>query len=262
MNPSSRLTALTRIGFAVRGLLYLVISYLILRTGRAEDPGGAIEYLGRGGGRVLLVVIAAGLTAYGIWRLADAALDIERHGAGRNAVLERAGAGLSGLIHLFLAWQSVQLMRGAAMSGDGVQKGARWGLQLPGGWLLVLVGAVVLAAVGGIQLVKAAKRSFLRDLEPSVAQRPWVRWSGQAGYAARGAVFLVIGYFLVHAGIDERASEAGGMAHVLRWLDHPFDLVIGAGLLAFGLFSLVEARHRQLHDVRLDEARGDGRTRR
>ncbi len=73
MTASARLTALTRVGFAVRGLLYLVIAFLILRTGRAEDPSGAIEYLGRGGGRVLLLVIAAGLTAFGIWRLATRA---------------------------------------------------------------------------------------------------------------------------------------------------------------------------------------------
>lgn len=137
MTASARLTALTRVGFAVRGLLYLVIAFLILRTGRAEDPSGAIEYLGRGGGRVLLLVIAAGLTAYGIWRLADAGLDIERHGAGHSGKLERAGAALSGLIHLFLAWQSIQLMRGAALSGDGTQAGARLALRLPGGWVLV-----------------------------------------------------------------------------------------------------------------------------
>jgi hypothetical protein len=254
MTASARLTALTRVGFAVRGLLYLVIAFLILRTGRAEDPSGAIEYLGRGGGRVLLLVIAAGLTAYGIWRLADAGLDIERHGDGHAGRLERAGAALSGLIHLFLAWQSIQLMRGAALSGDGAQAGARLALRLPGGWVLVLVGALVLAAVGAIQLAKAAKGSFLRDLDPSAAQRPWARWSGRAGYAARGAVFLVVAYLLAAAGIDEEASEAGGMARVLAWLTNPFDLVIGAGLLAFGLFSLVEARHRRLHDVPVEAA--------
>ncbi len=32
MNASSRLTALTRIGFATRGLLYIVIAMLIVRT--------------------------------------------------------------------------------------------------------------------------------------------------------------------------------------------------------------------------------------
>jgi hypothetical protein len=247
MNANSRLTALTRIGFATRGLLYLVIAFLILRTGRAEDPSGAIEYLSRGGGQLLLGVMAAGLTAYGIWRLADAVLDIERHGSDRKGILERVGAGVSGAIHLALAWQTIQLMRGAALSGDSTQEGARTALQLPGGWALVLVGAAVLVLLSAVQLAKAVKASFLRYLEPSVAKRPWVQWSGRAGYAARGLVFLISGYLLAKAGIEEQSNEAGGMAHALSWLISPFDIIVGAGLLAFGLFSLVEARYRQLH---------------
>ena len=254
MNANSRLTTLTRVGFATRGLLYIVIAVLILRTGRAEDPSGAIEYLGQGGGQLLLGVIAAGLTAYGIWRLADAALDIERHGSDRKGTMERVGAGVSGAIHLLLAWQSIQLMRGAALSGDGTQEGARTAMLLPGGWALVLVGAVVLAALGVVQLVKAAKGSFLRYLEPSVAKQLWVQLSGRAGYAARGLVFLISGYLLARAGIEEEAGEAGGMARVLSWLTSPFDLIVGVGLLAFGLFSLVEARYRRLHDVPVEGA--------
>ncbi|MCC2977051.1 DUF1206 domain-containing protein [Sphingomonas sp. PL-96] len=253
MNASSRLTSLTRIGFATRGLLYIVIAILILRTGRAEDPSGALEYLGRGGGQLLLGVMAAGLVAYGIWRLADAGFDIERHGSDRKGWLERAGAGVSGIVHLFLAWQAVRLMRGAALSGgDGTQQGAEMALQLPGGWALVMVGAVVLFALGAVQLVKAVKGSFLRYLEPRIAQRPWAQWSGRAGYAARGLVFLISGYLLLRAGLEEQAREAGGMAQVLSWLTDPFDLIVGAGLLGFGLFSLIEARFRRLHDVPVD----------
>ncbi|MFK3891305.1 DUF1206 domain-containing protein [Sphingomonas sp. NPDC079357] len=254
MTASSRLTALTRIGFATRGLLYIVIAMLIMRTGRAEDPSGAIEYLGRGGGQLLLAVIALGLTAYGIWRLADAALDLERHGSDRKGAAERVGAGVSGAIHLFLAWQAVALMRGTASAGDGTQESARTALQLPGGWALVLFGAFVLAGLGVVQLAKAAKGSFLRYLDPAVARRSWVQWSGRAGYAARGLVFLISGYLLARAGLEEQVDEAGGMARVLAWLTNPYDLIVGAGLLAFGLFSLVEARHRQLHDVPVDGA--------
>lgn len=254
MNANSRLTALTRLGFATRGLLYLVIALLILQTGRAEDPSGAIEYLGRGGGQVLLGVIAAGLTAYGIWRLADATLDIERHGTDRKGLMERLGAGFSGAIHLLLAWQAIQVMRGAALAGDGTQEGARTAMQLPGGWALVLIGAAVLLVLGMVQMVKAAKGSFLRYLEPSVAKQPWVQWSGRAGYAARGLVFLISGYFLFTAGIEEQANEAGGMARALSWLSSPYDVIVGVGLFAFGLFSLVEARHRRLHDVPVDGA--------
>ncbi|KTT74656.1 DUF1206 domain-containing protein [Sphingomonas endophytica] len=254
MNASARLTTLTRVGFATRGLLYMVIAMLILRTGRAEDPSGAIAYLGRGGGQVLLGVIAAGLVAYGIWRLADAVLDIERHGTDRKGVMERLGAGVSGAIHLLLASQAVQLMRGAALSGDGTREGAQTAMRLPGGWALVLAGAAVLAVLGAVQLAKALKGSFLRYLDPSIAHRSWVQWSGRAGYAARGLVFLISGYLLARAGIEEQASQAGGMARVLAWLTSPFDVIVGAGLLAFGLFSLVEARYRRLHDVPVDGA--------
>jgi len=254
MDVDSRLTALTRIGFATRGLLYLVIAFLILRTGRAEDPSGAIEYLGRGGGQLLLGAMATGLTAYGIWRLADAILDIERHGSDRKGIMERLGAGVSGAMHLVLAWQAIQLMRGAAASGDSTQEGARRALELPGGWAFILVGAAVLVALSAVQLAKAVKASFLRYLDPSVAKRRWVRWSGRAGYAARGFVFLMLGYLLAKAGIEEQASGAGGMAHALSWLTSPFDIIVGVGLLAFGLFSLVEARYRRLHDVPVEGA--------
>ncbi len=254
MSVSSHLTTLTRIGFAIRGLLYIVIALLILRTGRAEDPSGAILYLGRGGGQLLLGIIAAGLSAYGIWRLADAALDIERHGSDRKGVMERVGAGVSGAIHLLLTWQSIQLMRGAALSGDGTQESVRTAMRLPGGWALLLIAAAVLVVLGVVQLAKAAKGSFLRHLDASVAQQAWVRWSGRAGYAARGLVFLVSAYLFTRAGLEEQASRAGGMERVLAWLTNPFDVIVGAGLLAFGLFSLVEARYRLLHDVPVDAA--------
>lgn len=253
MNANTRLTTLTRIGFATRGLLYIVVAILILRTGRAEDPSGALEYLGRGGGQILLGVMAAGLLAYGIWRVADATFDIERHGSDRKGAMERAGAGVSGIVHLVLAWQAVRLMRGAALSGDSTHAGTQAALQLPGGWALVLLGAAVLFVLGAVQLLKAVKGSFLRYLDPAIAQQAWVQWSGRAGYAARGLVFLISGYLLVRAGMDEEARQAGGMAHALSWLTNPFDLIVGAGLLAFGLFSLVEARYRQLHDVPVDE---------
>lgn len=249
MNASARLTTLTRIGFAARGLLYIIIALLVILTGRAEDPSGALEYLGRGGGRILLGVIAAGLSAYGLWRLADAAFDVERHGADQKGLMERLGAAASGIVHLFLAWQAVRLIQGAASAGEGTREGARAALQLPGGATMVIIAGVVLLGVGGFQLIKAARGTFLEHLDPRIARQPWVRWTGCAGYAARGFVFLITSYFLLKAGLTEQASEAGGTAQALGWLSSPWDVLIAVGLLGFGLFSLVEARFRRLHDV-------------
>lgn len=249
-NTASQLTTLTRLGFAARGLIYLVISYLILTTGRAEDPQGALEYLGQGGGRILLIVMTLGLFAYGIWRLADAAFDVERHGSDKSGLVQRLGAGASGIIHLLLAWQATKLIQGTgAASGDGAKEGAQSVLQLPGGGTMLIVAGVVLLGVGLYQLVKAAKGSYLKHLEPRVAQQPWAKWSGRLGYTARGMVFLITGFFLASAGLNEQASEAGGMDAALAWLDSPWDMIVAIGLFGFGVFSLIEARYRILHDV-------------
>ncbi len=252
MNASARLTSLTRIGFATRGMLYIVIAVLIVRTGRAEDPSGALEYLGDGGGRLLLAVMAAGLFGYGFWRGVDAAFDIERHGSDRKGVFERLGAGFSGAVHLVLAWQAVRLIQGVSSVGSGTEASTRAVLELPGGTMMVMLGGAILFAIGVLQLVKAVKGSFLRHLAPRIADKPWAQWSGRAGYAARGLVFVISSVFLVRAGFSERASEAGGMAEVLSWLASPVDIVVAAGLFGFGLFSLIEARFRQLHDVPVD----------
>jgi hypothetical protein len=243
---------LTRIGFATRGILYVAIAILILHAGRAEDPAGALEYLGGMGGRLLMGVMAAGLFAYGLWRLSDAALDIERHGSGGKAVAERAAAGLSGLVHLLLAWQAVRLMQGVANSGDGTQEGARTALHLPGGTAIVIAGGVILIGVGLFQGIKAWKASFLDHLDPAIARRPWVRWCGRAGYVARSLIFLVVGVFLIRAGLAADADQAGGMRRALTWFDNPVDLLVAAGLLGFGIFGFVEARYRILHNVPIE----------
>ncbi|MEG3086436.1 DUF1206 domain-containing protein [Sphingomonas sp. PB4P5] len=249
MNASARLTTLTRIGFATRGILYLVIAFLVIRAGRAEDPSGALQYVGDGAGRILLSVMAVGLGAYGVWRLCDAAFDIERHGADRKGVMERVGAAISGIVHLLLTWQAVRLIRGLGSGGNGAREGTQVALDLPGGTLLVMVGAVILFGVGILQLVKAAKGSFLDYLEPHIASQPWARWSGRAGYAARGVVFVICSYLLFKAGMNDQASQAGGMAQALSWLTSPADIVIAIGLIGFGVFSLIEARFRIIHDV-------------
>lgn len=246
---------LTRLGFAARGILYLIIAWLVIRTGRTEDLEGALEYVGDGGGKWLLIAMTAGFIAYGMWRLADAALNTEAHDEDKMGAVKRIGAAGSGLVYLFLAWTAIRLITASggssASGGEGTQEGTQTALDLPGGEMIVILAALILLGVGIYQLVKAAKGTFLKHLEPQVANADWAKWTGRFGYAARGVIFLITGWFLLQAGLSEQASKSGGMEQALSWLSSTTSLLVAIGLACFGLFSLVEARYRAIHSPAL-----------
>ena len=237
---------LTRLGFAARGLLYLIIAWLAIGAGRAEDLSGALEYLR--GERALLIIILAGFLAYGFWRVTDALFDSEGHGDGRKGALGRLGAGASGIIYLFLAWQAWRFLKGdGGVSGRGAQEQAGTVMNLPGGTLLVEIGGIILFLAGLWQVKRAISGDFCKHLRPDIRTQSWVKWMGRGGYGARAVVFLVTAVFLISAGLSGDPGEAGGMQDALRWMDSPVNLAVAIGLALFGLFSLVEARYRMIH---------------
>ena len=250
--PRSPIETLTRAGFAARGIMYIVIGALALLSGRSEDGAGALEFLQGGLGRFLLAAMAAGFLGYGLWRLAEAAIDTENNGTDLKGVAIRVGGAVSGIVHLGLCVLAADLAAGSdGASGDGAEKGAAAALALPGGQALVLAAAAALAAVGLYQLAKAARGGFLRQLDPAACSRAWVIWLGRCGYAARGVVFLIMAWFFWRSASETNASEAGGIGAALASLPAPLQVAVAAGLLLFGLFSLVEARHRRINNPRL-----------
>ena len=243
MATTNTLELAARLGFAARGLMYILIGYLTLRAGRSEDGAGILEYLSNGGGgRWLVGAMAAGFLGYALWRLTEAWTDPSRRGAAT-----RIAAGLSGLTHLGLAFIAAKLALGErGGGGDSAQQGAARALDLPGGWLLLLAVAAILAATGIFQLIKSYKARFLRDLAPQVARQAWVRVAGRIGYAARGFVFLIVAWFFTRAGLEARHSAVGGLAEALDSLPSSLETAVAIGLIGFGLFSLIEARHRRI----------------
>lgn len=243
----SKFQLLTRVGFAARGLLYIVIALLVLQTGRTEDLTGAMEYLDRGSGHWLLIGMIAGMVAYGLWRVSDALFGMESGRGHAKAWRKRAAAGASGLIYLFLAYKAYQITdTGRAEAGGGPQENAASVLSQPNGELLLGAAAAVLAGAGLMQLYKAATCSFLHKLDAR-AQQPWAKWLGRIGYAARGVIFLVVGYMLAKAAMASSAAQAGGLEEALDALSGPVALAVAAGLMLFGLYSILEARFRRIH---------------
>jgi hypothetical protein len=245
----------TRIGFAARGIMYLLVAYFALSTGLAEDGAEALGHLETGAGRVLLALMAVGFMAYGVWRLSEAFIDSEGHGSDAKGIALRAGGAVSGLIHLSLSVYAAKLSLGtqAGSPGSGTEEGAATALSLPGGELLVGIAAAALFLMGLYQFINAVQLKFRRHLDQRVANRPWVAWAGRLGYAARGVVFVLIGIFFWRAMERADAAEAGGMGEALASLPSSLHTIVAIGLLMFGLFSLVEARYRHITNPRLLE---------
>lgn len=244
------LETLTRVGFAARGVMYFLIGYLSLRFGREEDGPGAISQIAEGNGKLVVGAMAVGFLGYGIWRLSEALMDTEGNGSDAKGAAVRAGGAVSGITHVGLAFLAARLATGNANphTGSGAEQGAATALAVPGGALLLVLAGAALVLTGLWQVRKAIRADFLRHLDGRAAGRPWVKWLGRSGYAARGLVFLVVGWFLAKAGLTANASEAGGFGAAIAALPGELHVAVPLGFLLFGLFSLVESRYRRIRD--------------
>ena len=242
----SKFQWLARFGFVTRGLLYIVIAWLVIATGRTEDLTGVMEYLGDGVGRGLMIFLVAGMTGYGLWRISEAAFGMDSGRHHPKAWRRRIAAGSSGAIYLYLAYKALKIMLGHPVGGGDAHAHAATALHMPAGDLAVGIAAAILAGAGLVQLWKAGSCSFLEHLNER-GHQPLAKWFGRIGYAARGVIFLTVSWLLARAALDHSAAEAGGLEQALDALRGPLEIPVAAGLALFGAYSLIEARYRSIH---------------
>ncbi|WP_119681113.1 DUF1206 domain-containing protein [Indioceanicola profundi] len=258
VDPLRRVSWLARLGYAARGVVYLIIGYFAIQAARGSgsptDSEGALSsLLDEPMGRILLAVIALGLLGYSLWRAVQAVLDVDDHGASAKGLAIRGGLLASAVIHTSLAIFAVGLVTGSdgGSGGGGAQDWTAWLLEKPfGQWLVGAVGVAVLGAAVG-HFVKAYKAGFRKHMSPDPQVRRIVDPVGRAGLSAKGVVFIILGGFFITAALHADASEVGGLGDVLRTLQsQPFGPwllgLLALGLIAFGIYSIVEAIYRRI----------------
>jgi hypothetical protein len=250
---------LARAGFVARGVVYGLIGVFAVELaagngGRAADQQGALRAIAQQPfGKVLLVLVAVGLAGYGFWRLVHALLG--RGPERSDSAFDRIVALASGLVYAGLFALAVEILAGSGSGGSGSPKTATAGvLGWPGGtWLVGLAGAVLIA-VALYQGYRGISKDFLEDSKTSQMSprvRGFVEWIGTFGHLARAVVFGLVGVFLIESAIDFDPRKAVGLDGALAKVEHasygPFLLgVVAAGLIAFGLYSLCDARYRRI----------------
>jgi len=127
------------------------------------------------------------------------------------------------------------------------------GLRVPFGVQLVGLVGLVLVVVAAIQLYRSVLGDVRRDwrLDTLDENGHWAIRIGRFGLAARAVVMGVSGALVFQAARAYDPSRAGGIREVLRALGRQYASgwllgLVALGLVAFGVFGLVEARHRAI----------------
>lgn len=249
---------LERLGYAVRGALYAVMGLLALRVvfsfagGQTTDlTGSLVALISNPFGKLTLIVAAVGLGAYSLWGFIRGIYDPLHRGSDASGYMARAGFITSALSYAAIVIFAVQLLAGSGATGaDGTQKTIASVLTHPaGGPVTILIGLIAIG-VGLGQFLEAYRGTFAKDLkgtEMSAATRKLVIRFGRFGMFARGVIFLVIGWFVVQAGIHHDPAEAQGFGGAFTFLlAQPFGRIllgiVALGFVALGLHSFACAR--------------------
>jgi hypothetical protein len=263
------LRAVSRLGLVCRGTVYLLVGYLALRLalathGRSAAPAssaGAVQAVTEPAwGRVLLVLLVAGLGAYALTQLIEAVFRPAHATGTMGRWRQRAVSSWGCLLYLAFCLSTARLLAATRPQGtagsEHRQDTDMTAALLQTGWgrLLLALAGVAAVAAG----VEVGRRSVRLDFQErfaaahmSRALATLTRALGGAGCAARAVVFVLTGFFILKAAVLSSAEQTKGLDAVFRsvagtaygsWLL----ALLASGLLCYGLYCLVEARYRDL----------------
>ena len=253
--------ALTRVGFIARGVVYATIGLLAIQvalhvSNGATDQRGAMETIQRQPfGHGLLIAVAVGLGGYALWRFVQAAYGTGPEGGGDSSAMGRIVALGSGIAYLAMCGLAISILLGTSSRKSSSPHHAAAGvLGWPGGQYLVGAAGVLFIGIALYQGYKGISQKFLQEdktdqMGPRATQ--FITGIGVVGHLARMVAFGLIGTFALKAAIDYNPNKAigldGALATIAQQSYGQYLLALtAAGLIAFGLYSIADARYRRI----------------
>lgn len=259
MSDGGWLVRLGRLGYAVKGVVYMVVGFLAtkaavgMRGGETTNSRGAVQAIEATPlGRISLLFVIAGLFGYAAWRLVSAIKDAERRGDEPTSIAVRVGEAFRGLLYGALgAWTLRYLLTDRTGEGQQAPGLVATALGLPFGRWIVVAAAMCIAGYALYQVYRALSGKFLNRLSFSgatITTRRWTERLGRFGILARAVVFAVIGGLVARAGWTWDPSQAGGVERSLDVIAREQGgyvfILVAVGLIAYGLFEIATARFR------------------
>ena len=219
-----------RAGFAVSGVLHLIVGYIVLRiafgAGGSADQSGALATLAaQTGGTLIMWVVAAGLVALGLWRVAEAVVGSKPgEGSGPRQddtpVWKRAKSLGLAIVNFAIALAAARFAMGSGQSSS--QQNAGLSAQMmQTGWgkaVLIAIG-LGLIGVGGYHVYKGVSKKFFKDLR--VRGGTAITGIGITGYVAKGLAIAGAGLLVLVATIQaDPRRRLGSTPPSRHWVRH------------------------------------------
>jgi type IV secretory pathway VirB2 component (pilin) len=209
-------------------------------------------------GKVALATVAFGLIGYVLWRWIQAIADADRKGTEMKGIALRISYFFSGVVYAGLAYTAAKILIDVdepdSSSSDTQETWIARVMTVPFGRTLVILTGSFVIGFGLYQIYKGVRTKFRKRLklkEMNETKDNWATWSGRIGYAARGVVFCIIGFFVIQAAVNFNPDEAKGLDEALQSLAENYYGawalgIVAVGLIAYGFYMLVEARYRRI----------------
>jgi hypothetical protein len=252
---------LARFGLVAQGVSFGLVAVLAIQLalgkgGKATDRQGALRTIAHHElGRVLVIALALGFASYTIWRLAQVVLghEVEERG-GRKKLGTRLSSLGKAAVYALLCAAAVSVLLGGKGGGDNEREATKGILGWPGGRWIVGAIAVGVAAAALWNFYRAVSGQYKDSLKTQQMRSTELRWTTRiafAGLMSRAAVFGLVAWFFLKTATEYDPHQARGLDGALRKLATetygPWLLGgVAAGLFAFGLFCLIQARYREV----------------
>ena len=247
-----------RFGFASIGVVYCLMGFLTVMaalglSSKKADKSEAFKFIyDQPFGKIMLVAIALGMMGYVMFRIFQAFLDTEKKGNDAKGITSRLSYASSAVIYSSLIIYAIKLASGNPGSGDKREFFVSKVMTYPMGEWIVGIAALVIIGIGINQIYLGLSKKFMKHvrLYSSSFQQGFQK-AGMIGYVARGIVLSIVGYFLLRAAIDSNPREANGTREAFDFLQQNFGnllmSVVALGLIAYGVFMFVRARHQNFN---------------
>lgn len=258
---SRALVIAARAGFAVSGLLHLLVGFVAIQlalgrggqAGPADQAGAVAQLAAQPQGLLLLWGGFAACVALALWQTSNAVFDYGQLEARKKVGKKLSAAGKA------VVFAVIALTFAASASGNSQTSGQSTSdftvsiIKAPGGAFLLIAIGVAVAIAGLVFVVLGIKGSFKKELRlpHSGPARSVVTGLGIVGYVAEGVGLFLVGLLFIISTVNANPQESTGLDGGLKALrEQPYGVymltAVGAGLICYGLYLMVKAKFARM----------------